>query len=148
MVVCGVMFHEFCHFSSSFLFTPGDAPIGCPTRKASKVIKALLNQIRQTEIGDQSDDPAHFIGSEHESDSDPQASSTSDDSEEEPVVPVPWLAPVAKKKVKAKGVVNTSDFSDDHDGMNPISCHLFIAITYIFFGYRALSYHVRDSKSM
>ncbi len=145
MVVCGVTFHEFCHSSSSFLFTPGDAPIGRPTRKASKAIKALLNQIYQTEIGDQSDDPAHFVGSEHESNSDPQASS--DDSEEEPVVPVPWPARAAKKKVKAKSVVDTSDFSDNHDGMNPISRHLFVAITYIFFGYRALSHHVRDSKS-
>jgi hypothetical protein len=125
---------EFCHFSLSSLFAPGDSPTGRPTRKSSKAVRALLDRIRQTETGDQStDDPANFVESELESDSNVQASS--DDSEEEPVVPVQVQRvrqPAAKKKVKPKAVVDTGDVSDDDDGMYLLLRHLLVAIAYNF----------------
>ena len=84
----------------------------------------MLDQIRQTEIGEQleSDDPA--IESEPESDSNPQASSS--DSEEGPITVAPIWQPVAKTRKKAKAkVADTGDISGDDDGMvpTPIYCH-------------------------
>jgi hypothetical protein len=149
MVVHGATFDGFHYFSSSFSFAPGDSStsVGHPTRKSSKAIKTLLDQIRQADIGDQStDDPANFIESEPESDSNPLASS--DDSEEEPIVPIRRVQrPAAKKKIKAKVVIDPGDVSDDDDGTDLLLRHLVITITYNFFRYRALLHHVRDIKS-
>jgi hypothetical protein len=90
-----------------------DAPIGHPSQKFSKVLKALLDQIQKAEITEQSDDPTNLIESESESDSNSQHSSTSG-SEEGPVIVALIWQPVAKKKVAAK-VVSAGDTSDDHD---------------------------------
>ena len=137
MVVCYVTFDEFRHLSSLFLFAPGESPTGRPTWKSSKAVRALLDRIQlASEAGDQStDDPANFVESELESDSNVQASS--DDSEEEPVAPAQvWRVqrPAAKKKVKAKAVVDTGDVSDDDDSMYLLLRHLLVAIAYNFIG--------------
>ena len=99
----------------SFGKTGLDAPIasGRPSRKSSKALKALLDQIQKAEITEQSDDPTNLVESESESDSNSQGSSTSG-SEEEPVTVAPIRQPVVKKKVAAK-VVSAGDTSDDHD---------------------------------
>jgi hypothetical protein len=130
VVVRGSTGSTFCHYSSLSSFAPGDAPIGRPARKASKAIKTLLDQIKQTEIGasdqSQSDDLANFVESEPESDGNPLASS--DDSDEEPQAIAPIHRPAAKKKIKAKVVVDTGDISDDDDGMDLLFRHLIVAL--------------------
>ena len=86
-----ILAHPSCSWipDGSFGKTDSDVPVqvGHPSRKPSQAIKALLDQIQQTEIGKQleSNDPA--IESEPESDSNPQASSS--DSEEGPITVAP-----------------------------------------------------------
>jgi hypothetical protein len=99
-----------------------DAPTGRSSWKSSQAIKALLDQIRQTEIGNQSDDPSphmDFVESESEPDSTPS-------SEEEPMTVEPIQRLVAKKKLSAK-VVDIGDISDNDDGevLIALNCYNF-----------------------
>ena len=83
---------------------------GRPIQKSSQAITALLDQIHQTEIGEQSDDTflqADFIETEPESDSSPS-------SEEGPVAVAPIRQPAAKKHV-AKVVDVSPDYDSDND---------------------------------
>jgi hypothetical protein len=137
--------NAFRKFISSFLLLeyniPGgslenadsEAPKGRPSRKLAQAITALLDQIRQTEISEQSDDAslqADFIESEPESDSSPS-------SEEGPIAVAPTRRPVAKKQLMAKKVVDTGDDSDndldDGDGEDLISLSCYnLCLTYEF----------------
>jgi len=125
---CGASYQ----FSLSFSFssTDLDTTSSRPRREASKAINTLLDRIKDTEIGEQSDEPAN-IESEPESNSSDQTSSS--DSEEGPTV-APTRKPVAKKKVKAKAA--DSD-SDDDDGMDPQ--HVLVIIAYEFLGIEPFS---------
>jgi hypothetical protein len=104
-----------------------DASSGCPSRKPSRAIKTLLDQIQLT-VGEQSDDLPHsesIVESDSETDGNMQASS----SDSEGLVTVaPIRQPAAKKKLKAK-VVDAGDISGDEDGMVPMliyfSCYDF-----------------------
>jgi hypothetical protein len=131
--------------------TDVDVPVDCPSRKSSQAIKALLDQIYQaeSELGDeQSDDEtthqADFPESEPESDS-------NQSSEEEPIIPVPApsLRPAGRKKLIAK-VADSSNASDDNDGMDLICMHsafLCLMSDLSAFIYRAFYNLPRDRKS-
>ena len=108
-----------------------DTTSGHPCWEASKAINTLLDQIKDTEIGEQSDEPAN-IESEPESNCSDQTSSS--DSEEGPTI-APTQKPVAKKKVKAKAA-DTSN-SDDDDSMGPQP--FLVIIAYKFLGIEPFS---------